>query len=259
MKLTSTNPSSNYEPIQHNVKAIKQNAAECMQTATAQMLSFLEPSVTITVADVIREVPVYEENGEKIGTSPGHLASYIARHGKTTVYTFDVELFDRTWSGLSSEQVVEKLRLRQQYIPSNSWLAKYAHILIDGWDAYAKAGGAFAFEPLSVQLLYKLLEVGPYILMVNSTYLNQSAKQMYHQEKDTFVDNDTQGRSLTHAVTCAGYKDGQFLIVDPDPPKGVDPYRWVAQDHLVASIMSAQTESDNLLISADVINDMVRK
>lgn len=219
-----------------------------MQTTAAQVMSFFDPSVT--VEQVITEVPVYVENGEKIGTSPGHLAAYFASQGyRTTVYMFDIELFDRSWKDLSAREVVANLHKRQPHIPANSWLAAYHHILVDGWELFAKSGGTFEFPVLSVQLLRNLLDTAPYLVSVSSTYLNQEAKQHYNKATDKFDPDPIQGRSLTHAVTCAGYKDGQFLIVDPDPPKGVEPHRWIAQDHLIASIMAAQTESDNFVVS----------
>ncbi len=238
------------QPIEYQIKPIKQNASECMQTAATQVISHYDPS--ITVQRVIEEVPVYVENGNKIGTSQGHMAAYFARAGyKTTMYIFDVELFDRSWVDLNPHEVLAGLRERQKYIPANSWLAKYHHILVDGFELYVKEGGNFAFPQLSAKLLRDLLDSGPYLILLSSTYLNQAAKQRYNQESDTFVADPIQGRSLTHAVTCAGYKDGQFLIVDPDPPRDTSPHRWIAQEHLIASIMVAQTESDNYLIKID--------
>jgi hypothetical protein len=150
---------------------------------------------------------------------------------------------------LSPQEVVANLHKREKYIPANSWLAAYHHILVDGWKLYAKSGGTFSFPPLSIQLLRDLLNDSPYLLMVNSTYLNQSTKYRYNKDTDKFDPDPIRGRSLTHALTCAGYKDGSFLIVDPDPPTGTNPHRWIAGDHLIASIMSAQTESDNFLIT----------
>ncbi len=233
------------QPIEHSVKAIRQRTSECMQTAATQTMSFFDP--TIQLADVLREVPLYiDDTGEKIGTSPGHLAAYMAKNSfDTTVYLFDTELFDSSWHGLEAEDIVANLRLRQGHIPANAWLAQYHHILVDGWQLFAAAKGTFAFPNLSSALLRHLLDDGPYIAMVNSTYLNRNAKQHY----DKFVDDDIGGRSVTHAVTCAGYKDGAFLIVDPDPPTGENQHRWIEQDHLLTSIMCAQTESDNLLIT----------
>lgn len=234
-------------PQVHVIAAIKQNTAECMQTAATQLLSFYDPKVK--VSDVINEVPIYIENGEKIGTSPGHLAAYFAQRGyDTTVYVFDTELFDRSWVDKPSTEVVDYLKQRQSAIPTNSWLSKYHHILVDGWDLFAQSGGKFAFAPISIELLHTLITEHPFLLMVNSTYLNGSSKQRFDPKSDSFINDSIQGRSLTHAVTCAGYKDNRFLIVDPDPPKNIEQHRWIAADHLIASVMSAQTESDNLLM-----------
>jgi hypothetical protein len=237
------------QPIEYDIKAIKQNTSECMQTAATQLISYYEPS--ITVQEVLTEVPIYiDENGDKIGTSPGHLASFFAARGyKTTTHIFDVELFDITWSGLLDHEIVENLTKRQEHIPANSWLAKYHHILVEGWKLYVQQGGTFSFPQLSSKLLYDLLLAGPVLMMVNSTYLNRTSKQLYSKETDKFVKDSIRGRSLTHAVTAAGYKDGKFLIIDPDPPEGIEQHRWIEGDHILASIMAAQTESDNFVIS----------
>jgi hypothetical protein len=233
--------------INHSISAIKQRPAECMQTSATQLLSFFDP--TVKVEDVIKEVPVYVENSEKIGTSPGHLGAYFVQKGyKTTVYIFDVELFDLSWESSSGIEIIKLLKRRQEYIPANSWLAKYHHILVDGWELFVKAGGSFAQPPLSKQLIIDLLTKSPILVMVNSTYLNHQSKQQYNKNEDKFEDDAIKGRSLTHGVTCAGYKDDKFLIVDPDPPAGIEQHRWIESDHLIASIMAAQTESDNLLM-----------
>jgi hypothetical protein len=240
------------QDIEHKIVPIKQKPAECMQTAATQLLSFFNPSVL--VEDVIKNVPVYVENGEKIGTSPGHLAAYLAQQGyKTTVYVFDVELFDLSWDGMPSSKIIELLKLRQAGIPTNSWLAKYHHILIDGWELFVNSGGTFTQPSLSTQLLRDLVNDHPFLMMVNSTYLNHTSKQQYNKAEDKFEDDFLNGRSLTHGVTCAGYKGGSFLIVDPDPPEGQDQHRWIKEDHLIASVMAAQTESDNLLIVIDKV------
>ncbi len=236
-------------PVEHAVRAIKQNTSECMQTAAAQMLSFYDNA--IEPWQILAEVPVHlDTSGEKVGTSPGHLAAYCAQKGYvTTAYIFDVELFDRSWQGMDSAQIVQNLRRRQTHIPTNAWLSKYHHIVVEGWESFQQAGGAFVFPQLNAHLLRHLLDDGPYILMINSTYLNNGVKGVYDQTTDRFIDDSIKGRSFTHATTCAGYKDGQFLIVDPDPPEGLDQHRWIDSDHLIASIMAAQTESINLLIS----------
>lgn len=237
-------------PIEYNIKALKQRSSECMQTAATQMISYFDDSVNVDT--VVKDVPVYIENGEKIGTSPGHLASYFAQIGyKTTAYIFDVELFDRSWEGLSSQQIITELHKRQKYIPQNAWLSKYHHVLVDGWELFAQSGGIFKLPVLSVKFLHALLSDGPFLITLSSTYLNQQAKQRYDVGSDTFVEDPIKGRSLTHGVTCAGYKEGKFLIVDPDPPKGVDHHRWIDEHHLIASIMVAQTESDNLIIAIE--------
>jgi len=236
--------------IEYDIKATKQKTSECMQTAATQLLTFFDP--TVQLDDVINAVPLYIENGEKIGTSPGHLAAYFAQQGyKTTVYTFDVELFDCSWNDLTPAEVITQIKKRAEYIPSNSWLAAYKHVLIDGWELFVKSGGNFALPILSVELLYNLLANDPYLLMLNSTYLNHQAKSRYDKPSDKMIPDSLKGRSTTHTVVCAGYKDNKFLIVDPDPPKGINHHRWITQDHLIASIMSAQTESDNMLITIE--------
>ncbi len=236
------------QPIEYEITAIKQKTSECMQTAATQLIAYYDPS--ITVIEVINKVPIYVENGEKIGTSPGHLASFLAAKGyTTTTHIFDVELFDLSWANLSPQEIIQELDERAAHIPQNSWLSKYSHVLIDGWKQYVEKGGLFDFPVLSSALLHQKLAEGPFMIMVNSTYLNRQSKERYNKASDSFDRDAIGGRSMTHAVTAAGYKDDKFLIVDPDPPRGTDQHRWVDSDHLIASIMSAQTESDNFIIT----------
>lgn len=237
------------KPIQHDVPELGQRPAECMQTAATSLLRAV--GLDITIDEVLTQVPVYvDEKGEKIGTSPGHLASYLALQNLSpTVYSFDTELFDRSWDSLASTQVVSSLKDRLPNIPDHSWLSKYAHILVDGWELFVNSGGKFRFVPLSNDLVMRELSKSPLYVMLNSTYLNGVSRQRYDVDKGRFVEDSSAGRSLTHSVVVSGFDGSDYIVVDPDPPAGEKVTRKVAPDHLLCSIMAAQTESDNLFIS----------
>lgn len=160
-----------------------------------------------------------------------------------------MELFDRSWHGSSPQDVLSGLRHRQEHISPSSWLAAYHHVLVDGWDLFVQAGGRFAFPRQDVHLLTGLLADGPYLVVLSSTYLNNAPKKRYNKSTDRFDSDAVAGRSVTHAVTCAGYRDDTFVLIDPEPPAGQPHRREIERDHLVAAIMAAQTESDNLLLT----------
>ncbi len=235
--------------IQHDVPELGQRPAECMQTAATSLLRAV--GLDITIDEVLAQVPVYiDEKGEKIGTSPGHLASFLGQQSLSpTVYSFDTELFDRSWDSFTPKQVVSSLKDRLPNIPDHSWLSKYAHILVDGWELFVSSGGKFRLVPLSNDLIMRELSNGPLYVMLNSTYLNGVSRQRFDVDEERFLDDSSAGRSLTHSIVLSGFNGSDYIVVDPDPPAGEKVTRKVSPDHLLCSIMAAQTESDNLFIS----------
>lgn len=237
-------------PLQYQIVPVNQATAECLQTATFQALSWFQDN-TKTLQDIVSGVHVStDSNGNKVGTSIGHMATYIKLLGyDTTLHALDVELFDRTWGALSNKVMAEALTKRSESLPPYLPIARFKDIIVPGYVAFLEYGGHIVFPTLSSKYLYELLQQGPFVAMLSSTYLNHSIRQSYNPETDKFIDDAIHGRSLTHAVTVAGFKDGSFNIIDPEPPRGYENSRWVEAEHLIASIATAQVESDNMLLS----------
>jgi hypothetical protein len=240
------------EPIKYDITPVQQATAECLQTATYQVLSWFQDN-NKTLSDLTAEVQVsVDANGNKLGTSIGHMATYVRLLGyKVTLHIFDVELFDRSWSSLSGDVLVDALKKRAEALPENHTIANVRDTVIPGYIAFLEYGGLTIFPVLSSHYLYSLLQKGPYVAIVNSTYLNGSPRKKYNPATDKYVDDAIHGQSLNHAVTIAGYQDSQFNIIDPEPPTGHEATRWIPAEHLIASIATAQTESDNMLITIE--------
>jgi len=78
---------------------------------------------------------------------------------------------------------------------------------------------------------------------------NNIAKHVYDEEKNDFVIHDIKGNPGTHAVVVAGYRKGEFLIVDPDYEHGGR--RRIDAGRLIGAIYLAQTDYDSLVITLD--------
>jgi hypothetical protein len=243
------NPESRPD-IVYDVPPIRQRPSECMQTAAAMLLRWHDAD--ISVDDVLAEVPVYVENGVKIGTAPGHIGAYACSRGyPATARIFDMQLFDRSWQHeqLSPQDVLARLRQRAPAIPHFYWQSKYSAPVLDGWEKFVAAGGTFSFEPLTTDLLYRCLQTGPFFAMLSSTVLNQEAKRRYDPSLGSKVPDDIAGDSSTHGVICSGYRGGNFLLTDPSPRAGQEPLREAAPDVLVEAISTAVIQSANLLLT----------
>lgn len=238
------------KPLAYQITPVRQATSQCLQTAVFQALSFF-PDNTKSLDDIVAGVQVsVDENGNKVGTSIGHMATYIKLLGYNVhLHVFDVELFDRSWGALNNKVLAEALAKRRDNLPTRLYIHADKDAIVEGYIAFLEYGGKMSFPQLSSQYLYDLLAQGPFVAMLSSTYLNRAIHQTYNKATDKFIDDAIRGRSVTHAVTVAGYQDGQFNIIDPQPPEGIEQSRWIPAEHLIASIATAQTESDNILLS----------
>src|SRR4051812_20652479 len=119
--------------ILHSVPIIHQEeSSDCVQASAAQLLSFY--GIQKTVSEVKSEVPVYiDASGKPLGTSIGHLASYFISLGfEATIHTSDIQLFDPTWNGLSSNELIEKLNVRKEYLKHATYDQEAINLVTEG-------------------------------------------------------------------------------------------------------------------------------
>ena len=233
--------------IDYHIPLVKQGLQDCAQANAVQILNHY--GISKTIDDIKSEVPVYiSKSGVPLGSSLGHIATYFITLGfKTTLHTVDIEIFDPSWSGLTSLELIDNLRLRRQHFKSVKYEVEALDVIFDGYIKFLEAGGKIVFPIIDENYLIDLLSLGPIYCSVNYNFLNSTSKYLFEGSVSTH--DPVKGSSFAHIVTLAGFHDGQFKVVDPDAEFGG--VRLINSSLLVGSIYLAESDYDPLLITLE--------
>jgi len=179
------------------------------------------------------------------GTQAVFLALAAQRLGFTsTLYPYDLRVFDPTWFSLPREDLVEKLRRREAVVRRRKLAAS-----VRGYRLFLEAGGEIRFEELSRQLVVGILRRGhPVICGLSATHL-------YRQARERPADNepdDVAGEPVGHFVVVNGFERGgrSLLVTDPWPhapfPRG-GPYS-VPSQRLLNAVLLGDVTYDAVLL-----------
>jgi hypothetical protein len=182
----------------------------------------------------------------------GTLAVYLAcdalkRGYRATIISYNLKVFDPTWSQASAAQIADKLK--QQSACKKEPELRTA---IEAYLEYLELGGRLKFEVLTASLLRRYLKRSiPIITGLSSTYLYQSARE--YEADGRLIFDDVRGESTGHFVVLSGYDRGQrtVLVADPSDPNPMtrDRYYHVNIYRLICAIMlGVLTYDGNLLI-----------
>ncbi|MGD9183665.1 MAG: hypothetical protein PVG15_19430 [Desulfobacterales bacterium] len=185
------------------------------------------------LSQIINEVTELKEGGT--------LAVYLACHAlnrgyRATIITYNLQIFDPTWSTASREELIEKLEkqaLHKKNIPGFEVATKaYRHFL--------KLGGQLQFEVLTAGLIRKYLKRSiPLLTGLSATYLYDSSRELF--DENEIVYDDIRGETQGHFVVLAGYdmRDRSVHVVDPFKPNPIAPgqYYQINIYRLICAIM----------------------
>lgn len=235
--------------INHEVTLVIQGLQECVQASASILLSHY--GIHKTLSEIKQEVPVYiSKNGDPIGTSIGHIASYFIKLGfKTTIHTTDIQIFDRSWENKNTSELIELLKLRKKYVKHSTYDNNTLDVIFDGYIYFLQKKGQVVFPEIDVNYIYEKLKKGPIFAVVNYNYFNNVAKYAYDAISKCNIEDSIKGNPGTHAVVIHGYNDCLFRIADPDQEFGG--YKSVRGSHLIASHYLAQTDFDNIMITLE--------
>ncbi|MES2743937.1 MAG: peptidase-C39 like family protein [Bdellovibrionota bacterium] len=196
----------------------------------------------IALEHVIEEVSMLEEGG----TFASKLGTHSLKRGyQAHIWSFNVHIFDPSWFDLSSEALIQKLKL-QKLAKKNKKL-RYAS---DGYLEFLNNGGQLHFEDLTSNLLVSLIQDGvPIIVGLSSTYLYRTERE----DPKTNVSNDIAGRPAGHFVLVTGIDlDARTAqITDPYFPNNISQIQTytVPIARLICAIMlGVMTYDANLLV-----------
>jgi len=180
----------------------------------------------------------------------GTLAVYLALAAladgfRPTLYTFNLDVFDPSWSDLPPEALVAKLEQRSSEVEGERLsrlkriIAAYVELIV--------GGGRVRLVDLDRRLLVELLAAGhPILTGLSATWLYRTPRELAEE------DDDVAGWPVGHFVVVTGYDPGRdhFLIADPmrQTPFDASGVYSVASERLMASILLGDATDDAVLL-----------
>jgi len=197
----------------------------------------------ISLDEVIQSVKQLDEGG----TLAVLLGIDALKKGfKAKLYSYNLKIFDPSWSTLSSEALIQKLEAQLLHKKGLKFtMASRAYI------EFLKCGGTLCFENLTTDLILRYLKNNtPILTGLSATFLYQTPRE-YSTKKDVTIYDDIKGEPSGHFVVLYGVSENQIYVADPyhGNPFTVDHYYKVNADRLVSAILLGIITYDaNLLI-----------
>jgi hypothetical protein len=199
----------------------------------------------VSLQMVTAEVPSIPEGG----TLDVYLACHALRRGyRTTIFPYNLQIFDPTWSAIPSNEIATKLR-RQLTFKKN---IPGIEVVTNAYLEYLELGGRLRFEVMTAALIRRYLKKSiPILTGLSATYLYNTARE-YGNGGELKYD-DVRGESMGHFVVLTGYdrKNRSVSVADPlkTNPVADSRYYSVSIYRLVCAIMlGILTYDGNLLI-----------
>jgi hypothetical protein len=189
------------------------------------------------------------ERNEDGGTLAVFLGMAALREGfRTRIYSYDLQIFDPTWTGLPSAELVRKIRARFDFLEDAT--RKRAAV---AYVRYLEMGGELAFDDLTPSLLKSIIDRGhPILAGLSATYLYGFARERWDELKGRLVDDDVAGDPTGHFVVIGGYDQwGRVLtVLDPSAHVPTSPGGRVrvGAERLINSILLGDVTYDAVLL-----------
>lgn len=199
----------------------------------------------IPLQKVTAEVPSIPEGG----TLDVYLACHALRRGyQATIFPYNLQIFDPTWSAIRSSEIAVKLRRQLSFKKNIPGIEVVTNAYLD----FLELGGRLRFEVMTAALIRRYLKKSiPILTGLSATYLYNTAREFGNGDELNY--DDVRGESVGHFVVLTGYdsKNRSVLVADPlkTNPVADSRYYSVSIYRLVCAIMlGILTYDGNLLI-----------
>jgi hypothetical protein len=189
------------------------------------------------------------ERNEDGGTLAVFLGMAALRQGfRTRIYSYDLQIFDPTWSELDAAALVKKIRARFPHLEdAKRKRAAMAYV------RYLEMGGELAFDDLTPGLLRTIIDRGhPILAGLSATYLYGFQRERWDEQAGRLVDDDVTGEPMGHFIVISGYRQWgrQLTVLDPSAhvPKSEEGRVLVGAERLVNAIMLGDATYDAVLL-----------
>ena len=200
---------------------------------------------SISLQEVITGVSLMEEGG----TLAVYLACHALRRGyKTTIFPYNLQIFDPTWSAIPRKEIAARLRRQLSFKKDMPGF----ELVTNAYLEYLELGGQLKFEVMTASLIRRYLKKSiPILTGLSATYLYDEARE-YDTGSD-FTYDDVRGESTGHFVVLTGYnrEDRSVSVADPLKKNPIASSRYYSVNiyRLVCAIMLGILSYDgNLLI-----------
>jgi len=200
--------------------------------------------VALPLEQVIAEVRTSREGGT-LGVLLGLDA--LGRGFETTIYTYNLIVFDPTWFDRPPPEVRGRLR-RQEEVKADPHLRLATKAYLEFLDR----GGVLRFEDLTAALIRRhLVKNQPILTGLSASYLYRCPREVY--EGGHLRYDDVVGEPQGHFVVLCGYEPETRTVEVADPlqpnPVGPEGHYRVGIDRLVCAILLGIVTYDaNLLV-----------
>jgi hypothetical protein len=171
----------------------------------------------------------------------------LRRGYSAVIYSYNLQIFDPTWTKARTKEIVGKLRLQASCKKDDPGL----EVATGGYLEFLELGGELRFEVLTASLIRRYLKRSlPILSGLSATYLYNSARE--YSEGNDLIFDDIRGKSMGHFVVLAGYdkQDRTVLLADPLSPNPVGAGQYYRVDilRLVCAIMLGTLTFDGDLL-----------
>ena len=196
----------------------------------------------VGLKDVIREVKQLKDGG----TLAVMLGNHALKRGyQATIYSYNLNMFDPSWSKLSTKQLVINLKRQMAY----KFKQRKLQVASKAYIKFLEAGGRLKWSELDEHLIKSYLNRSiPVLTGLSATYLYGTPREISVSNKFDSI----RGVPAGHFVIINGYDEANNCVyladpMNPNPLKSQ--YYNVTFDRLINSIMLGIVTYDaNLLI-----------
>lgn len=189
------------------------------------------------------------DRNEDGGTLAVHLGTSALRRGfRARIYSYDLRIFDPTWSGLDSGRLEEKVERRLPVLKHPK-----ARRAGSAYLTFLRMGGEIAFDELTPGLLKRTINRNhPVLAGLSATYLYRMPRERHDDRTHRLVDDDEAGDPVGHFVVISGYEHWgrRFVLLDPSEhvPATQDGRLVVDAQRLINSILLGDLTYDAVLL-----------
>jgi hypothetical protein len=215
----------------------------CGPTCLRKVYNFFGVDVELT--EVLGEL----DRNEDGGTLAVFLGiSAISRGFHARIYSYDLRIFDPTWSSLETDELLEKLHLRIPHLKTAKAIRAAKAYL-----RFLEQGGRIAFDELNPTLLKRILDRNrPVLAGLSATHLYRMSRERHEPETGALVDDDVAGEPVGHFVVIVGYEHWgrRFSVRDPSAhvPLSADGRQVVDAHRLINAILLGDLTYDAVLL-----------